>query len=97
MKCQLVFYLKFTGKGFIMRQQSAFHPEQQFHVLINFNNDERSVAVLPDDAGEFLVVDQGKVLGQLGFDKQLNCVSCHCELDASILAQLHNGIKKHFC
>jgi hypothetical protein len=79
-----------------MRQQSAFHPEQQFHILINFSNDERSVAVLPDETGKFLVVDQGKVLGELSFDKQLNCVSSECELDESILKQLHSEIRNHF-
>lgn len=79
-----------------MRQQSGFLPEHQFHILINFNNDERSLAVLPDDKGKFLVVDQGKILGQLDFDKHLNCVSCHCELDAVILAQLNSEIKNHY-
>ncbi|MDB5152949.1 MAG: hypothetical protein JWR54_1700 [Mucilaginibacter sp.] len=79
-----------------MRKQSAYYPEHQFHVLINFRNDERSVAVLPDETGKFLVVDQGKVLGELGFDNQLNCVSCECELDESILKQLHSEIRNHY-
>jgi hypothetical protein len=35
-------------------------------------------------------------LGQLGFDKHLNCVSCHCELDAAILSQLNCEIKNHY-
>jgi len=79
-----------------MIQRTAFYPERQFHLLINFNDDERSLAVLPDNAGKFLVVDQGKVLGQLGFDKHLNCVSCDCELDDRIIHQLHVGIKNHY-
>lgn len=79
-----------------MRQQSGFLPEHQFHVLINFKDDERSLAVLPDEKGKFLVVDQGKVLGQLGFDKHLNCVSCHCELEATVLSQLNSEIKNHY-
>lgn len=78
-----------------MIQRAAFYPERQFHLLINFNDDERSLTVLPNDAGKFLVVDQGKVLGQLGFDKHLNCVSCDCELDERIIHQLHAGIKNH--
>lgn len=78
-----------------MIQRAAFYPERQFHLLINFNDDERSLAVLPDNEGKFLVVDQGKVLGQLGFDKHLNCVSCDCELDERIIHQLHAGIKNH--
>ena len=79
-----------------MRQQTSFYPERQFHLLINFNDDERSLAVLPDESGQFLVVDQGKVLGQLGFDKHLNCVSIECELDERIIHQLHAGIKNHY-
>ena len=79
-----------------MRQQTSFYPERQFHILVNFSNDERSLAVLPDDAGKFLVVDQGRVLGELGFDKHLNCVSCECELDDNILSQLNSEIRNHY-
>ena len=79
-----------------MIQRAAFYPERQFHLLINFKDDERSLAVLPGETGKFLVVDQGKILGQLGFDKHLNCVSRDCELDDKILAQLHKGIKRYY-
>ncbi len=79
-----------------MRQLTSFFPERQFHILINFNNDERSIAVLPDETGSFLVVDQGKVLGQLAFDQQLNCVSCDCDVDETILAQLLRQIRDHY-
>lgn len=79
-----------------MMTRSEFLPQQQFHLLIDFKNDERSVAVLPDDKGRFLVVDQGEVLGELDFDKQLNCVSAQCELDANIVAQLNSGIRSHY-
>jgi hypothetical protein len=75
---------------------SRFFPERQFHVLINFKDDERSVAVLPNEAGKFLVVDQGRILGQLDYDKQLNCVAAQCELDAAILSQLKKEIRNHF-
>ncbi|MDB5134729.1 MAG: hypothetical protein JWP37_1332 [Mucilaginibacter sp.] len=79
-----------------MRQQSGFLPEHQFHILINFNDDERSVTVLPNEAGKFLVVDQGKVLGELDFDKHLNCVSYQCELDPAIISQLNKEIRNHY-
>lgn len=79
------------------KQQSGFYPERQFHLLINFNNDERSVALLPDETGKFLVIDQGKILGELGFDKQLNCVISELEdLDEAVLNQLNMGVKDHF-
>ena len=79
-----------------MLPRTAFNPQHQFHLLINFKDDERSIAVLPNEAGKFLVVDQGRVLGELDYDKQLNCVSAQCELDAHILAQLNNGIRDHY-
>jgi len=79
-----------------MLTASKFLPERQFHILINFKDDERSVAVLPDESGKFLVVDQGKVLGQLDYDKQLNCVSAQCELNSTILSQLKKEIRNHF-
>jgi hypothetical protein len=79
-----------------MVQRPNFLPQHQFHVLINFKNDERSIAVLPNEAGKFLVVDQGRILGQLDFDNQLNCVSAYCKLDPSILAQLNREIRNHY-
>ena len=79
-----------------MITRAKFHAQRQFHLLINFKNDERSVAVLPDDAGKFLVVDQGTVLGEFDYDKQLNCVSTHCHLDDSIITQVKKGIRSHF-
>ena len=79
-----------------MVHASKFLPQHQFHLLINFSDDERSVAVLPDEAGKFLVVDQGRVLGELDYDKHLNCVSALCELDKHILSQLNKGIRSHY-
>lgn len=79
-----------------MMPRTKFLPERQFHILINFEDNERSVAVLPNEAGKFLVVDQGRVLGQLDYDKQLNCVSAQCELDATVLSQLKKEIRNHF-
>jgi hypothetical protein len=79
-----------------MQPRTRFYAQRQFHLLINFKNDERSVAVLPDDAGKFLVVDQGTILGQFDYDKQLNCVSAHCQLDDNIVAQVSKGIQSHF-
>ncbi|MBS1526865.1 MAG: hypothetical protein JST19_14515 [Bacteroidetes bacterium] len=79
-----------------MLPRSEFISQQQFHLLIDFKNDERSVAVLPNDKGTFLVVDRGEILGQLDFDKQLNCVSAQCEVDPGILAQINIGIRNHY-
>lgn len=80
-----------------MLSRAAFKPQHQFHLLINFKKkDERSIAVLPNEHGQFLVVDQGRVLGELDYDKQFNCVSARCELDPKILTQIKKGIRKHY-
>lgn len=80
-----------------MLPRTAFKPQRQFHILINFKKeDERSIAVLPNEAGQFLVVDQGRVLGELDYDRQFKCVSAKCELDAKILIQIKNGIRRHY-
>ena len=78
-----------------MAPQTAFLPERQFHVLVNLNETEHSVAVLPNEAGNFLVIDQGRILGQVAFDDKHNCVYCEGELDAATLAELNQKIKEH--
>jgi hypothetical protein len=81
-----------------MLQQIAFIPQHQFHVLINFKDDERIVAVLPNkEAGRFRVVDQGKVIAEVNFDrKKSNIVCCHGKLEDNIMAQLAHQIKNHY-
>ena len=81
-----------------MLQQIAFIPQHQFHVLINFKDDERIVAVLPNrEAGRFRVVDQGKVIAEVNFDRQRsNIVCCRGKLEDNIMAQLAHQIKNHY-
>jgi len=81
-----------------MLQQIAFIPQHQFHVLINFKDDERIVAVLPNkEAGRFRVVDQGKVIAEVNFDrKKSNIVCCQGKLEDNIMAQLAHQIKNHY-
>ncbi|HTI58330.1 hypothetical protein [Mucilaginibacter sp.] len=79
-----------------MKPRTAYIPQQQFHLLIHFKGDQRSVAVLPSQVGQFLVVDQGRVLGELAYDSHLNCVSAHCEVEPRILTQIKKGIRKHY-
>ena len=76
--------------------KSSFSRQQQFHLLINFNDDERSITVLPDKKGQFLILDQGTVLGKFDFNKRFNAVLEHYKLSADILVQLINGIKVHY-
>jgi hypothetical protein len=81
-----------------MLQQIAFIPQHQFHVLINFKDDERIVAVLPNrEAGRFRVVDQGRVIAEVNYDRQRSSiVCCRGKLEDNIMAQLANQIKNHY-
>ena len=79
-----------------MFKKSNFSPRQQFHLLINFDDDERSITVLPDKKGQFLILDQGTVLGKFDFDKRFNGLIEHYKPGADILKQLINGIKIHY-
>lgn len=79
-----------------MVRSSAFIAEHQFHVLINQNGSEHSVAVLPNEAGKFLVVDQGRQLGLLQFNKQGECVAIHGNIEVAALTQLTSQIKEHY-
>lgn len=80
-----------------MFKKSNFSRQQQFHLLINFDNDdERSITVLPNKKGQFLILDQGTVLGKFDFDRHFNAVLEHHRPSGDILKQLINGIRIHY-
>jgi hypothetical protein len=79
-----------------MLQQIAFIPQRQFHVLINFKDDERIVAILPNEAGRFRVVDQGKIIAEVNFNKECDFVCSQGNLDDNIMAQLEYQIKNRY-
>jgi len=76
--------------------RASYKPEHQFHILVNFKGEERSVAVLPDEYGQFLVVDQGQTVAQLKFNRSRTCVACNGKIDADVLHQLTATIKEHY-
>lgn len=79
-----------------MLQQIAFMPQHQFHVLIDFaGEDQRIVAVLPNEAGKFRVVDQGKIIAELNLNE--GCCTCYKgKLRKNVMAQLEHQIKIHY-
>lgn len=79
-----------------MLRSASFIPEHQFHVLINLKGDDHCMAVLPNESGEFLVVEQGSVLGLLRFNKTGTCIANHGGLEAEALSQLTEEIKSHY-
>lgn len=79
-----------------MLQQIAFMPQHQFHVLINFSGeDERILAILPNEAGNFRVVYQGKTIAELNLDKD-GCTCYKGKLKKNVMAQLEHQIKNHY-
>ncbi len=77
-----------------MLRTTVFNPRYQFHLLINFKQkDERSIAILPNRSGQFRVVDQGDILGELEYDQHCNCIASRCNVPKHILAQIKNGIR----
>jgi len=79
-----------------MLRQIAFIPQHQFHVLVNFKGDERVLAVLPNEAGEFRVVDQGKIIAEVNVNKDNNVVCSQGKLEDNIMLQLEYYIKSHY-
>ncbi len=79
-----------------MAMRASYIPEHQFHMLIKVRGEERSVAVLPDDFGSFLVVDQGRELARMQFNPKRHCLVCEGKLDAEAFRQLANTIKDHY-
>ena len=52
----------------MLRTRSAFNEQQQFHLLIGLQGIEQQITVLPGLNRCFLIIDQGLILGELGFD-----------------------------
>ncbi|WP_114936307.1 hypothetical protein [Mucilaginibacter endophyticus] len=79
-----------------MLQQIAFMPQHQFHVLINFSGeDERILAILPNEAGNFRVVYQGKTIAELKLNE--GCCTCYKgKLKKNVMNQLEHQIKNHY-
>lgn len=92
--------LHYLKQGGYMLPKAEFNPEYQFHVLLNFADDLRSVAVVPSlpgrPSGRFLVVDQGKVLGHLLITEKQACVCYKGNIAPSIVSQLEDEIKGHY-
>jgi hypothetical protein len=79
-----------------MLQQAGFMPQRQFHVLVNSANKEQHLTVLPNHAGTFRVIEQGKVLGELDFTPQHKCVRSRGRLKKSVISQLENSIQNYY-
>jgi hypothetical protein len=78
-----------------MSVTSSFSQQQQFHLLVDIRGADHHMAVLPGGNGRFLVIDKGKILGEIRFDEQFNCTSNRTNLSNIGMVQLNAGIKNH--
>jgi hypothetical protein len=79
-----------------MSQQVGFMPQRQFHVLVNMANRQHNLTVLPGRAGNFRVIEQGKVLGEVDFTPQHRCIRRKGRLRKSMVNQLENHISNYY-
>ncbi len=79
-----------------MLQEAGFIPQRQFHVLIGNADREHRLTVLPDQRGRFRVIEQGEVLGEVGFTAQHKCVRRKGRLKKSVVSQLENHLKNYY-
>jgi hypothetical protein len=78
-----------------MSQQSGFMPQRQFHVLVNEANEDQPLTVLPDPQGNFRVIKQGEVLGEVNYTPQSKIVCYKGRLKKAMIDQLEKHISNY--
>ncbi|MCC8425621.1 hypothetical protein [Mucilaginibacter sp. UR6-11] len=79
-----------------MSQSSVFMPQRQFHVLVNDANEEQNLTVLPGTQGNFKVIKQGEVLGEVSYTPQRKIVCYKGRLKKRLINQLEKHITNYY-
>jgi hypothetical protein len=79
-----------------MLQQKGFMQQRQFHVLVNEANEEQTLTVLPDPQGNFRVIKQGEVLGEVNYTPQSKIVCYKGRLKRALIDQLEKHISNYY-
>ncbi|MES2809008.1 MAG: hypothetical protein V4619_10310 [Bacteroidota bacterium] len=79
-----------------MSQQSGFMPQRQFHVLVNEANEEQHLTVLPDAAGNFRVIKEGQLLGEVNYSPKSKIVCYKGKLKQALMDELKKHIDSHY-
>ena len=79
-----------------MSKQSGFMPQRQFHVLVSEANEEHNLTVLPDPKGNFRVIKQGEILGEVNYTPQSKIVCYKGRLKKALMDQLENHISNYY-
>ncbi|HEY9533542.1 MAG TPA: hypothetical protein VIQ77_03365 [Mucilaginibacter sp.] len=78
-----------------MSQQTRFIPQRQFHVLVNDANEEHNITVLPSHEGNFRVIKQGEVLGEVTYTPQKKIVCYKGRFKKTVMEQLEKHILQY--
>jgi hypothetical protein len=79
-----------------MLQQKGFMQQRQFHVLVNEANEEQTLTVLPDPQGNFRVIKQGEILGEVSYTPQSKIVCYKGRLKKALMNQLEQHISNYY-
>ncbi|GAA4088839.1 hypothetical protein [Mucilaginibacter panaciglaebae] len=79
-----------------MSRQIRFIPQRQFHVLVNDADEEQNITVLPSDEGNFRVIKQGEILGEITYTAQKKIVCYKGRFKKAVMDQLEKHIH-HYC
>ncbi|MDB5118001.1 MAG: hypothetical protein JWQ79_3493 [Mucilaginibacter sp.] len=79
-----------------MSQPSGFMPHRQIHVLVNMKNKDHNVTVLPGHEGNFRVIEQGEVLGEVNFTPQRKIICYKGRLKKALISQLEKHLSQYY-
>jgi len=79
-----------------MSKQTAFIPQRQFHVLVNDANGEHNITVLPSNEGNFRVIKQGEILGEVACTPQNKIVCYKGRFKKAVMDQLEKHILHYY-
>jgi hypothetical protein len=81
---------------FTMSQSSGFMPQRQFHILVNDANEEHTITVLPDPQGNFRVIKEGEILGEVNCTPKSKIVCYKGRIKQTLIEQLENHISNYY-
>jgi hypothetical protein len=79
-----------------MSQQPGFMPQRQFHVLVKEANEDHPLTVMPDPQGNFRVIKQGEILGEVNYTPQSKIVCYKGRLKKALMDQLEKHLSNYY-
>lgn len=79
-----------------MSDQSQFNPQRQFHILINDANEDHNITMMPGREGNFKVIKQGEVLGEVVYTAQKKVIAHKGRFKKRFMQQLEEHIGHYY-